>query len=107
MNAPNDTVLAVAVRAARRAAAVIGDASRDLKRLPTFSKERGEIVTGTEAEAMQAITATLQAAFPDHGILGDEGTGREGANADSPYRWIVDALDGTMNFVHGFPYYAV
>lgn len=107
MTASNDPVLAVAVRAARRAAAVIGDASRDLKRLPTFSKERGEIVAGTKAEAAHAITATLHAAFPDHVILGDDSAEREGAKADSPYRWIIGALDGTMNFLHGFPYYAV
>lgn len=106
MTAAADPVLAVAVRAARRAAAVIGDASRDLKRLPTFSKEHGDIVSSADAEAEQAIVATISAAFPDHGILGEE-TGETGAKANAPCKWIVDPLDGTMNFVHGFPYYAV
>ena len=107
MNAPTDPVLAVAVRAARRAAAVIGDASRDLKRLPTYSKEHGEIVSTANKEAEQAIIATISAAFPDHGIVGQEAGPAPGPNAASPYRWIVDPLDGTMNFVHGYPYFAV
>jgi myo-inositol-1(or 4)-monophosphatase len=107
VNAPTtDPVLAVAVRAARRAAAVIGDASRDLKRLPTFSKEHGDIVSAADAEAEQAIVATISAAFPDHAVLGEE-AGEQGAKAHAPCKWIVDPLDGTMNFVHGFPYYAV
>jgi myo-inositol-1(or 4)-monophosphatase len=101
-----DPVLAVAVRAARRAAAVITDASRDLKRLPSFSKEHGDIVSAADAEAEQAIAATIAAAFPDHAILGEE-SGEQAAKASSPCKWIVDPLDGTMNFVHGFPYYAV
>lgn len=104
MNAPTDPVLAVAVRAARRAAAVIGDASRDLKRLPTFSKEQGDIVSTTDKEAEQAMVATITAAFPDHAIAGDDAITR---NGDSPYQWIIDPLDGTMNFVHGYPYFAV
>jgi myo-inositol-1(or 4)-monophosphatase len=102
----NDAVLAVAVRAARRAAAVVNDASRDLKRLPTFSKEHGDIVTATGQEAEQAIVATISAAFPDHAVLG-AGTGEQGPNANAACKWIVDPLDGTMNFVHGFPFYAV
>jgi myo-inositol-1(or 4)-monophosphatase len=104
---PADPVLAVAVRAARRAAAVIADASRDLKRLPTFSKEHGDIVSAADKEAEHAIVSTIAAAFPDHAILGEESGATPGAKGDSSYRWIIDPLDGTMNFVHGFPYYAV
>lgn len=107
MTLPTDAVLAVAVRAARRAAAVIGDASRDLKRLPTFSKEQGDIVTAAQREARQAIAATLASAFPDHAIAGDDPEASQAAKNDSPYRWIVNPLDGTMNFVHGYPYCAV
>jgi len=107
MNASTDPVLAVAVRAARRAAAVIGDASRDLKRLPTYSKEHGDIVSTANKEAEQAIIATISAAFPDHAIAGADAGNAPGANAASLYRWIIDPLDGTMNFVHGYPYFAV
>ncbi len=107
MTLVSDTVLAVAVRAARRAASVIVDASRDLKRLPTFSKEHGDIVSGADEEAEQAIIATISAAFPDHGIHGEESGDVKGAKGDSPYKWIIDPIDGALNFVHGFPYYAV
>jgi myo-inositol-1(or 4)-monophosphatase len=107
VNAPTaDPVLAVAVRAARRAAAVINDASRDLKRLPTFSKEHGDIVSGADAEAEQAIIATITAAFPDHAVLGEE-SGEAAGKSNAACKWIVDPLDGSMNFIHGFPYYAV
>jgi myo-inositol-1(or 4)-monophosphatase len=104
---PTDPALAVAVRAARRAAAVVIDASRDLKKLPTYSKEHGEIVSAADAEAEQAIVATIAAAFPDHAILGRESGDKPAANPESPFRWVVDPLDGTMNFIHGFPYFAV
>ena len=101
-----DPVLAVAVRAARRAASVIVDASRDLRRLPTYSREHADIVTAASADADSAIRATISAAFPEHVIVGEKSP--EGAKAgDSPYRWIVDPIDGSANFVHGFPYYAI
>ena len=104
---PTDAILAVAVRAARRAASVLADAARDLRRLPTFSKEHGEIVASADAEAEGAIAATISAAFPDHAVLaGDSGEMKAG-DAKAPFRWIVDAIDGSLNFVHGFPYYAV
>ncbi|HVE51696.1 MAG TPA: inositol monophosphatase family protein [Casimicrobiaceae bacterium] len=107
MTLPTDPMLAVAVRAARRAASVIVDASRDLKRLPTYSKEQGDIVTAADAESEQAICATITAAFPEHAILGRETGEKPSAKSDSEHRWIVDPLDGTMNFIHGLPYYAV
>ncbi|GIK87010.1 MAG: inositol monophosphatase [Betaproteobacteria bacterium] len=106
MTATSDPALAVAVRAARRAAAVINDASRDLRRLPTFSKEHGDIVSSADREAEQAIVATIGAAFPDHAVLGEE-SGEAPAKSNAACKWIVDPLDGSMNFVHGFPYYAV
>ena len=102
-----DPVLAVAVRAARRAASVIVDAARDLKRLPTFSKEHGEIAASAGDEARAAIVATIGAAFPEHMILGaDAGGAAEGKDA-SPYKWIVDPIDGATNFAHGYPHCAV
>lgn len=101
-----DPVLAVAVRAARRAAAVLDDASRDLRRLPTYSKEHGDIASAADAEAEQAIIATISAAYPDHGILGEE-SGEKIVKPNAACRWIVDPLDGSMNFIHGYPYYAV
>ena len=103
----SDPSLAVAVRAARNAAAVIIDAAHDLTRLPTSSKEHGDIASAADAEAENAIVTTLSAAFPDHGIVGEEGGSHGGRNLDSTWRWIVDALDGSDNFVHAYPYYAI
>jgi myo-inositol-1(or 4)-monophosphatase len=105
-----DPILAVAVRAARRAGSVIIDAARDLKRLPSHARGHSEIAAAADTDAEKAIIATLRAAFPAHAILGEEtgetppATTAAGAAA---YRWIVDPIDGSMNFVHGFPYYAV
>jgi myo-inositol-1(or 4)-monophosphatase len=101
----SDPILAVAVRAARRAASVVVDASRDLKRLPSFSHEHADIVASATSDAHGAIRASLSAAYPDHAIVGDEKPAD--APRDSPFRWFVEAIDGTANFVHGFPYYAV
>jgi myo-inositol-1(or 4)-monophosphatase len=109
----NDPVLAVAVRAARRAASVIVDAARDLRRLPAHAKDHAEIADNADTEAENAIIATLRAAFPSHAILGEEAgeivsqlEGGAGAGSNT-LKWIVDPIDGTANFVHGFPYYAV
>jgi myo-inositol-1(or 4)-monophosphatase len=104
-----DPVLAVAVRAARRAASVVVDAARDLKRLPTFSKEHLEIASSAGDEARSAIVATIGAAFPDHEILGRDAEKAESAEAPepSPYKWIVEPIDGGANFAHGYPHYAV
>lgn len=103
----SDPVLAIAVRAARRAASVIIDAARDLKRLPSHAKEHGDIVTSADTEAEDAIVATLRAAFPDHAILGEESGNIKGARDGSGFKWIIDPIDGTANFVHGYPHYAV
>jgi len=106
-----DPILAVAVRAARRAGSIIIDAARDLKRLPSHAKGHGDIASAADADAQKAILATLRAAFPAHAILGEETAGTVAAagsdGAATAYRWIVDAIDGTVNFAHGFPYYAV
>ena len=109
----NDPVLAVAIRAAHRAASVIVDAARDLKRQPSHAKGHGDIASQAETEAENAIIATLRAAFPEHAIVGEEsrqvmsqiagGAGRGG----SKFKWIVDPIDGLANLLHGYPYYAV
>ncbi len=103
----SDAALSVAARAARNAAAVIEDAARDLRRLPAFSREHREIVSVADSEAENAIATTLLGAFPDHAIFGKSGAAYSGRNPNAPYRWIIDAIDGSSNFAHGYPFYAI
>ncbi|MCC6378594.1 MAG: inositol monophosphatase [Burkholderiales bacterium] len=102
-----DPVLAVAVRAARRASSVVVDAARDLRRLPTFSKEHGDIAAAASDESRGAIVATISAAFPDHRVLGGPTRDAPEAAQASPYQWVVSPIDGATNFAHGYPRYAV
>ena len=64
-----------------------------------------DLVTEADAASEQLIAARLRAAFPDHDLLGEEGA--RGAGSDAPFRWVVDPLDGTTNFAHSFPHFAV
>ena len=89
MTAGDDPVLAVAVRAARTRGSVVVDAARDLKRLPTFSKEHGEIVSAADMEAEDAIVATIRAAFPEPRDPG------RGVRRTSPARAKAPATSGS------------
>ena len=108
-----DPILAVAIHAARRAAAVLVDVSRDLKRRPSHAKGHADIVFNADTEAENAMIATLRAAFPEHAIVGKEAgeivSQIAGGNrtAKNTLKWIVDPLDGAVNFRHGYPHYAV
>jgi myo-inositol-1(or 4)-monophosphatase len=64
-----------------------------------------DLVTEIDRASEAAIRGIIQRAFPDHGILGEEEG--DAAGGDARYRWIVDPLDGTVNYAHGFPCYAV
>jgi myo-inositol-1(or 4)-monophosphatase len=63
-------------------------------------------VSEVDRAAEAAIVETILGAYPDHAILAEEGTAK-GANADAENLWIIDPLDGTTNFLHGFPLYCV
>ena len=96
--------LNIAVKAARRAATVINRASTQLDLLTVQSKSPNDFVTEVDRAAEQAIIEVLRDAFPGHGILAEE-SGESGP--ESEFTWIIDPLDGTTNFIHGFPQYAV
>jgi myo-inositol-1(or 4)-monophosphatase len=68
-------------------------------------KSRSNLVTEADLASQQAIHDFLRGRYPQHGFHGEEGLNE--LRPDSPYRWIVDPLDGTTNYVHGFPYYCV
>jgi myo-inositol-1(or 4)-monophosphatase len=99
-------MLNIAIKAARTAGALINRASMDLDLLRISSKAPNDFVTEVDQAAERAIIEVLLAAYPGHGILGEE-TGSEHGAKDSDYVWIIDPLDGTTNFIHGFPVYAV
>ncbi len=98
--------LTIAVKAARRAGNVINRGARDLDLLTVTSKGPKDFVSEVDREAEKQIVETLLGAYPDHAILAEEGTAR-GANAEAENVWIIDPLDGTTNFLHGFPQYCV
>jgi len=98
--------LTIAVKAARRAGNVINRGARDLDLLTVTAKGPKDFVSEIDRGAEAAIVETLLDAYPDHAILAEEGTAK-GANADAENVWIIDPLDGTTNFLHGFPQYCV
>jgi len=99
-------MLNVAIKAARAAGSIINRASMDLDLLKVNTKSPNDFVTEVDQAAERVIIETLLTAYPGHGILAEE-SGREHGSADSEYVWIIDPLDGTTNFIHGFPVYAV
>ncbi|HRI17324.1 MAG TPA: inositol monophosphatase family protein [Burkholderiaceae bacterium] len=99
-------MLNTAVKAARAAGSVINRASMDLDRLKVSTKSPRDFVTEVDQAAEAVIIDTLLAAYPGHAILAEE-SGRSRGARDSEYVWIIDPLDGTTNFIHGLPVYAV
>ena len=99
-------MLTTAVKAARRAGNIITRGARDLDLLTVTAKGPKDFVSEVDHAAEAAIVETLHAVYPDHAILAEEGTDR-GRNADAEHVWIIDPLDGTTNFLHGFPQYCV
>jgi len=96
-------LLNIAVRAARRAGDLI---VRNVDRVPSLgvrSKSRNDFVSEIDHLAERDIIETIRRTHPDHGFLGEE-SGRSGGD---DFLWIIDPLDGTTNFLHGFPVFAV
>ncbi|RMD71726.1 MAG: inositol-1-monophosphatase [Gammaproteobacteria bacterium] len=100
---PFPPTLNIAVRAARRAGALI---MRYLDRLDMVSfaeKSRHDFVTEVDRQSERIIIETLRKAYPHHAILAEE----SGLHGKDDFQWIIDPLDGTTNFLHGFPQFAV
>lgn len=94
--------LETAVNAAKTAGDVLQEWSR---KFTVSEKGRADLVTEADVNAQDAIFKEIHGQFSDHSFLGEEDLAVE--NSGSPYRWIIDPLDGTSNYVHGFPYYCV
>jgi myo-inositol-1(or 4)-monophosphatase len=99
-------MLNVAIKAARAAGAIINRAALDVESVRVSQKQVNDFVTEVDHASEQTIIETLLTAYPGHGILGEETGSTHGAK-DSEFVWIIDPLDGTTNFIHGFPVYCV
>ncbi len=99
-------MLNIAIKAARAAGSIINRAALDLDVLKIGRKGPNDFVSEVDRAAEMAIINILLEAYPGHGILAEE-SGREHGAQNSEYVWIIDPLDGTTNFLHGFPVYAV
>jgi myo-inositol-1(or 4)-monophosphatase len=97
-------MLNIAVRAARRAGSIINRAALDGGGLEVRSKRMNDFVTRVDHAAEEAIIETVHKAYPEHAVLAEE-SGETAGRAE--YQWIIDPLDGTTNFIHGFPQYCV
>ncbi len=99
-------MLNMAIKAARAAGAIINRAALDIEAVRVSQKQSNDFVTEVDHAAEEAIISTLLTAYPDHGILAEE-SGETRGNPRSDHVWIIDPLDGTTNFIHGFPVYCV
>lgn len=100
-----DQALSCAVTVARDAGALVQDARARLQGLAVTHKAPGDVASAIDREAEDFIAQRLQRAFPDHAVLGEEGGGTL-EDAAQP-TWIVDPIDGSANYLRGYPQYAV
>lgn len=102
-------MLNTAVKAARRAGNIINRASLDAERLQITRKGARDFVTEVDHACEEAIIDILHTAYPDHAFLAEEaGKVHHPADGREPeYEWVIDPLDGTTNFIHGMPIFAV
>ena len=96
-------MLNIAVRAARSAGNIITRYADQVDTLTVTNKSHNDFVTEVDQQAEQEIIRTIRKAYPEHAILAEESGQHEG----NEYEWIIDPLDGTTNFLYGFPHFAI
>ena len=99
----NHPMINIAVKAARRAGRIINQAAGNLDVLTVRHKSLNDLVSEVDRASEAAIIDTIRTAYPEHAILAEE----SGAAGRSDSVWIIDPLDGTTNYLHGFPQYCV
>ncbi len=101
-------MLNIAIKAARKAGSIINRASMDVDLLRVTRKQHNDFVTEVDRAAEAAIIEIIRTAYPEHGILAEEsGQSWREDEEGHEYTWVIDPLDGTTNFIHGFPQYCV
>jgi myo-inositol-1(or 4)-monophosphatase len=98
-----EPIINIAVEAARSAGIIITRAMKRLDTIKIAEKGPNDFVTEVDQRVEQEIISIIKKAYPSHGILGEESGELEGDD----YQWIIDPIDGTRNFIHGFPHFAV
>src|SRR5262249_47628816 len=101
----HSALLNVMIAAARKAARALKRDFGELEKLQVSLKGPGNFVSAADRRAEETLHAELTKARPGYGFLGEESGPREGA--DKTHTWIVDPLDGTTNFLHGIPQFAI
>jgi myo-inositol-1(or 4)-monophosphatase len=96
-------ILNIGIRAARAAGDHIMRYANRVDAVPVSSKSRNDFVSQVDRDAETWIINTILKAYPDHSILAEE----SGSRAGNEFQWIIDPLDGTTNFLHGLPQFAV
>jgi myo-inositol-1(or 4)-monophosphatase len=99
-----EPLLNIAVNAARQAGDIIIRHLEQVDRLKITTKDHHEYCSEVDLKAEQAIINTIRKAYPEHSILAEESGLQEG---ESESIWIIDPLDGTSNYLHGFPFFSV
>lgn len=95
----------IAIRAAHEAGKLILQYADKVDRLPIDIKGKNDFVSDVDRGAEQIIMDTIHKAYPDHSILAEESGNH--TKQDSEFQWIIDPLDGTTNYLHGFPQYSI
>src|SRR6267378_7172722 len=101
----HSALLNVMIKAARKAGRALKRDFGEVENLQVSLKGPANFVTAADRRSEETLREELAKARPGYGFLGEEGGKREGS--DKSHRWIVDPLDGTMNFLHGIPHFAI
>jgi len=96
-------MLNIATRAARSAGRILMRYLERTDRIAVTSKSRNDFVSEVDRGAEQAIIQELRSRYPDHAILAEE----SGEHRGNEFQWVIDPLDGTTNYLHGFPQFSV
>lgn len=99
----HEPLINIAIDAARAGGNLIIRAMKRLDTIKIAEKQPNDFVTEIDQRVEQEIISIIKKAYPSHGILGEE----SGEHQGNDYQWIIDPIDGTRNFIHGFPYFAI
>lgn len=100
-------IVNIALRAAREAGEMIRRAAEEVDRFDVEAKGTNDFVTKVDLASEQIIIRAIQKSYPKHSIYAEESGFIEGEGEDKEFTWIIDPLDGTTNFIHGIPHFAI